>query len=153
MSVVDDLGKLVALRAAGDLTEEEFLKAKLRLFQENPLGFPTRARMDGEFPSNSVITPAEQVFCSSRWSSGNTFFPDAIILVADGILFRKRGLLGSNEEHINYQAVASCRVKNGVFLANITIETTGGSQPIYVNGLWKSDARAIVEMIRGRQGG
>jgi hypothetical protein len=107
--------------------------------------------LEGNAPFSGVPTPAEPVYRSSRWSSGKTFFPDAIILVADGILFRKRGLLGSNEEYINYQAVASCRVKNGIFLASIIIETTGGSQPVYLNGLWKTDARAIIRVLRGRQ--
>jgi hypothetical protein len=152
MSIADDLEKLVALRAAGDLTEEEFAQAKLRLFQGIQPGLSTRSRMEGEDRFNTGPMPDEQIFRSSRWSSGNTFFPDAIIVVVDGILFRKRGLFGSNEEHINYRAVASCRVKNCVLLANITIETTGGSQPINVNGLWKSDARAIMEIIRCRQG-
>ena len=153
MSIINDLGKLVALRAAGDLTEEEFANAKLRLFQEIPVEVPPRSGVEGI--GSMAIEPmlAEQIFRSSRWSSGNTFFPDSIVLAADRISFRKRGLVGSNEEHINYQAVASCRVKNGVFLANITMETTGGSQPIYVNGLWKSDARAIMGVIRCRQGG
>jgi hypothetical protein len=153
MSIVDDLGKLVALRAAGDLTEEEFAHAKQRLFHESPVELLPSLGVEGNESLAIEPMPAEQIFRSSRWSSGNTFFPDSIVFAADRILFRKRGLVGSNEEHINYQAVASCRVKNGVFLANITIETTGGSQPIYVNGLWKSEARAIVGIIRCRQGG
>jgi len=153
MSIIDDLEKLVALRAAGDLTEEEFANAKLRLFHETPVELLPRSGVEGSGSLAIEPVPAEQIFRSSRWSSGNTFFPDSIVFAADRILFRKRGLVGSNEEHINYQAVASCRVKNGFFLANITIETTGGSQPICVNGLWKSDARAIVEIIRCRQSG
>jgi hypothetical protein len=40
------------------------------------------------------------------------------------------------------------RVTNGVFLANLSIETSGGSQPIFINGLWKSDARQIQEAVR-----
>ena len=75
-------------------------------------------------------------YWSSRWSVGNRFFRDSVGLAADGIPFRKRRLLGSNEEHSNYRAVASIRVKNGVFLSNLSIETSGGSQPIFINGLW-----------------
>jgi hypothetical protein len=92
-------------------------------------------------------------YWSSRWSVGNHFFRDSVGLAADGILFRKRRLLGSNEEHINYRAVASIRVKNGVFLSNLSIETSGGSQPIFINGLWKSDARAVQDAIRAHQSG
>jgi hypothetical protein len=151
MSIVDDLGKLVALRAAGNLTEEEFAEAKSHVFQaiRPETHAPSAAKLPESVGNGS--RPAENVFRSSRWSSGNCFFPDAIILAADGVLFRKRGVAGSNEEYISYKSVASCRVKSGVFLADIAIETAGGSQPIYLNGLWKSDARAIVGIIRGRQ--
>ena len=67
------------------------------------------------------------------------------------MLFRKRSLIGSREEHINYKAVASVRVKNGLFLANLSIETSGGSQPIFINGLWKSDAQEVQDLIRAYQ--
>jgi hypothetical protein len=80
---------------------------------------------------------AEKTFQSSRWSASNLFFPDRISLSSDGILFRKGALFGSTEEHINYRAVASFKISNGLFLASISIETSGGSQPIFVNGLWK----------------
>lgn len=92
-----------------------------------------------------------KTYWSSRWSAGNHFFRDSVVLSADGILFRKRRLFGSNEEHINYRAVASIRVGNGVFLSNISIETSGGSQPIFINGMWKSDAKKVQESLRSHQ--
>jgi hypothetical protein len=67
-------------------------------------------------------------------------------------MFRKRSLFGSKEEHINYRAIASIRVKNGIFLSSISIETSGGSQPIFINGLWKSDAKRVQDEIREAQG-
>lgn len=67
------------------------------------------------------------------------------------MLFRKGAMFGSNEEHINYQAVASIRVKNRLFLADVSIETSGGSQPIFINGLWKSEAKEIQDTIRAFQ--
>jgi hypothetical protein len=66
-------------------------------------------------------------------------------------MFRKRRLFGSKEEHINYRAIASIRIKNGIFLSNISIETSGGSQPIFINGLWKTDAKEIQDGIRASQ--
>jgi hypothetical protein len=69
-------------------------------------------------------------------------------LASDGILFRKGRMFGSLEERINYRAIASQRVTNGLFLANISIETSGGSQPIFINGLWKSDAKEIQAALR-----
>ena len=97
--------------------------------------------------------PEASTYWSSRWSVGNHFFRDSVSLAGDGILFRKRRLFGPNGEHINYRAVASIRIQNGVFLSNVSIETSGGSQPIFINGLWKSDARAVQDAIRAHQDG
>ena len=96
-------------------------------------------------------TDVTKTFRSSRWSAGNLFFRDSLVLAPDGVVFRKGRLFGSSEEHINYKSIASMRVKNGIFLANISVETSGGSQPIFINGLWKSDARQAQEGIRAFQ--
>lgn len=69
----------------------------------------------------------------------------------DGIIFRKGALFGSAEEHISYRTIASFKVDHGVFLSNITVETAGGSRPIFINGLWKSDAKELQETIREYQ--
>jgi hypothetical protein len=92
--------------------------------------------------------PEGKTYWSSRWSAGNRFFRDCVVLSREGITFRKRSLFGSKEEYISHRAVASVRVKNGIFLSDISIETSGGSQPIFMNGLWKADAREIQDAIR-----
>jgi hypothetical protein len=100
----------------------------------------------------AAVGPTEEkTYRSSRWSNGNTFFPDSLTLARDGILFRKGRFFGSTEERISYKAIASLRVANGVFLSSISVETSGGSQPIFINGLWKSDAREIQDGIRAFQ--
>lgn len=76
------------------------------------------------------------------------FFRDSITLASDGILFRKGRLFGSQEERISYRTIASLKVTHGLFLASISVETSGGSQPIFINGLWKSDARQIQDAVR-----
>jgi hypothetical protein len=76
------------------------------------------------------------------------FFPDSLVLVSDGIVFRKGSLFGSREEHISYKAVASFRITNGILFSTISIETSGGSQPIVVNGLWKSEAKEMQDALR-----
>jgi len=91
---------------------------------------------------------AETTYRSSRWSAGNFLFPDRLTLAADGVTFRKGAMFGSNEEHISYRAIASLRLKNGIFLSSLCIETSGGVEPIYINGLWKSKAREAQDRIR-----
>jgi hypothetical protein len=148
MNMTDELERLANLRREGSLSDAEFADAKRRLLTQGDAGGPTPLSASGD----SVAAPADAAedrrYRSSRWSSGNKFFPDSLTLASDGILFRKGRLFGSSEERISYKAIASLRVTNGVFLSNISVETSGGSQPIFINGLWKSDARAVQEGIR-----
>jgi hypothetical protein len=88
---------------------------------------------------------------SNRLTSGNALFPDEVIVADDGIHFIKRRMLGSDEEIISYGKIASVKVNSGVMFADLTIETTGGSQPIFINGLMKGDAQEIKEAIRHYQ--
>ncbi|HVU17552.1 MAG TPA: hypothetical protein VHD32_11540 [Candidatus Didemnitutus sp.] len=142
MSVAQDLEKLSSLREAGYLSDGEFATAKQRIMAQAE---------DGNSPVAADDLTGE-TFRSSRWSSRNFFFPDRLTVAPDGIIFRKGAMFGSREEHIGFGAIASYRTENGVFLATMTIETSGGTQPIVINGLWKSAARRIQELIRIGQG-
>lgn len=94
-----------------------------------------------------------KTFQSSRLTKGNLFFPDQIQVAEDGIHYTKRRLFGSTEENINYKAVASVKAETGVFFADLTIETSGGVQPITINGLLKGDALEIKREIQIQQNG
>lgn len=148
MELTDELQKLAGLHQAGQLTDGEFAAAKSRLLGAGPA--PAAPRVLAAPPPPAAI-PRQKAYKSSRWSAGNLFFPDRLIVADDGLHFRKGALFGSQEEHINYRAVASLRVNNGIFLANIDIETSGGSQPIHINGLWKSAAREIQAAVQTAQ--
>ena len=92
-----------------------------------------------------------KTYTSSRFTNGNAFFPDKVSIEDDGIHFLKRKLIGSNEEIINYTQIASVKIKTGLLFADIWIETSGGSQPVFINGLLKGDAQEIKDAIRQRQ--
>lgn len=147
MNLTDELRKLADLRSEGHLTDEEFAEAKTRLLAESR-GEPPTPPGEASAAVDAAGRIPEKTFQSSRWSSGNLFFPDTLKLANDGMLFRKGAMFGSSEEHINYRAVASLRIKNGIFLSNVSVETSGGSQPIFINGLWKSEAKEIQDTIR-----
>jgi hypothetical protein len=149
MNLTEELQRLADLHQKGHLTDEEFTAAKRRLILEDGAE-KSPASQAGTDPGTSAPI-AEKRFKSSRWSGGNLFFPDSLTLAGDGILFRKGAMFGSSEERIAYRALASVRVKHGIFLSDISLETSGGSQPIFMNGLWKAEAREIQETIRARQ--
>ena len=92
-----------------------------------------------------------QVFRASRWTKGNLFFPSVLRLDDEGIHYEKRRLFGSTEELINAQQIASVRLLNGILFSSMVIETTGGSQPITVAGLRKTDARIAQVAIQDLQ--
>ena len=148
MNISDELCKLAELRREGHLTEQEFAEAKRQLLLQG--NAEPNPHPDGrkEGVTEGLIQTEEKTYYSSRWTSGNLFFPDALVLVSDGIVFRKGSLFGSREEHISYKAVASFRITNGILFSTISIETSGGSQPIVVNGLWKSEAKEMQDALR-----
>jgi len=145
MNLTDELRKLAELHQEGHLNDQEFADAKRRLIAESRDEPPTPST------TSEAVQLAEKSYRSSRWSSGNFFFRDILTLASDGMVFRKGALIGSSEERINYRAVASVRINNGIFLSDVCIETSGGSQPIFVNGLWKSEATEIQDTIRAFQ--
>jgi hypothetical protein len=151
MNISDELCKLADLRREGHLTEEEFAEAKRQLLTQGDVEPKPRFNSPSEGLMEDLMQREEKTYYASRWTSGNIFFPDAIVLVSDGIVFRKGSLFGSREEHISYKAVASFRITNGILFSTISIETSGGSQPIVVNGLWKSEAREIQDALREYQ--
>lgn len=153
MNLTDELRKLAELHDAGQLTDEEFARAKQRLLSDAVPARPETATPETVKVPHPIDAIEPKRYRSSRWSSGNLFFPDTLTLARDGMLFRKGALFSSDEEHINYRAVASFKINNGIFLSNITIETSGGSQPIFMNGLWKSDSKEIQATVRAYQGG
>ena len=152
MNITDELCRLAELRQKGHLTEQEFADAKRQLLLQGNNAQPlTLPKSQNENQGERFIQVEEKAYLSSRWTSGNLFFQDALVLASDGIIFRKGNLFGSREEHISYSAIASFRINNGILFSNVLIETTGGSQPIIVNGLWKSEAKEIQDTIRAFQ--
>jgi hypothetical protein len=148
MNLTAELDKLAELHESGRLTDGEFASAKAQLLATDALPAAPRV-LNAPPPAGAVIKA--KAYKSSRWSSGNFFFPDRLTIAEDGLHFRKGALFGSQEEHINYRAIASLRINNGIFLATMDIETSGGSQPIHINGLWKSAAREIQAAVQSAQ--
>jgi len=87
-------------------------------------------------------------FRASRWTGGNRIFPATLRIEPDGIHFEKRHVFSARQEIINYHHIASVQIQSGMLFATLIIETSGGSDPVEVRGLWKKDANAVRDAIQ-----
>jgi hypothetical protein len=97
--------------------------------------------------------PQAETFTASRLSRGNLFFPTRIVVTPEHVLRIKPRLFGSNEESIAMGKVASVQISTGVFLSDIRIDSSGGSNPIFSHGHTKRDAQRIRDLIEQLQRG
>jgi hypothetical protein len=91
------------------------------------------------------------IYRSSRLTSGNRIFTSSLEVEGHQITYRKRRWFGSTQETINVDHISSMRAYHGIFFSSVTIESSGGSQPIVVTGLKKSDARKLEAAVRAIQ--
>src|ERR1700686_580664 len=92
-----------------------------------------------------------QTFTASRWTRGNLFFPTRIVVSPLHVSRVKSRLFGGTEESIAISQVASVRISTGIVWSEITIESTGGADPIPSRGHRKRDAIRIRELIENYQ--
>jgi hypothetical protein len=89
----------------------------------------------------------KHVFTASRLTSGNLLFPVRIEVNQNRVTRIKPRLIGSNEESIAIDKVASVNIQTGLIWSDIRIDSAGGSNPIMSHGHSKGDARAIRDLI------
>ncbi len=92
-----------------------------------------------------------ETFHASRWTSGNHLFTTVIEITDTAVVRRKRSWFSVNEISIHLSKVASVRIETGMLWSDITIESTGGSDPLTSHGHTKADARRIKELIENAQ--
>ncbi len=97
--------------------------------------------MDGE----------RHVFVASRWTSGNLIFPVRIEVTPERISRVKPKWIGSTEESMPMAKVASVSIDTGLIFASIRVESSGGSNPIFSTGHYKSDVRDIRDLVQRYQ--
>jgi hypothetical protein len=92
-----------------------------------------------------------ETFHTSRWTKGNHLFSTIIEVTDTAVVRRKRSWFSVNEISIHLSKVASVRIETGLLWSDITIESTGGSDPLTSHGHTKADARRIKELIEAAQ--
>lgn len=100
---------------------------------------------------NRAFTSEKPVLHASRFTSGNRIFPVQVAVFQDRVSTYKPNFLGHTEYSITLRQIASVKVKAGPVFADVVIDTTGGSPPVTIHGLWKSDAAQLATTIAAAQ--
>lgn len=87
-------------------------------------------------------------FIANRISANhNILFPDRIDVDDDRVVYYKGALIGYQTTVIQRTSISSVRLLSNILFADIIIESSGGRR-IEINGLTKSDAREVYNMLQ-----
>ncbi len=101
--------------------------------------------LNGAFTSDRVVLRA------SRLTAGNRIFPMQVAVFTDHVARYKPRLFGHLRDTITLRQIASVKVLAGPLFADVIIDTTGGSPPVVIHGLWNKDAAALASEIAAAQ--
>ena len=88
------------------------------------------------------------IYTASRISANhNVLFPDKISVDNDRIVYYKGALIGYQTTVIQRSSISSVRLLSNILFADIIIESSGGRK-VVINGLSKSDAKDIYELLQ-----
>ena len=99
----------------------------------------------------SQPSAAGETFTASRWTRGNLIFPTRIVVSPLHVSRVKPQWFSKTEESIAISQVASVQIQTGIIWSRISIDSTGGTDPITSHGHRKRDALRIRELIETYQ--
>jgi hypothetical protein len=91
------------------------------------------------------------VFRASRISGGNHLFPTQVLITPTSVVQHTPRWIGKQEESIHMAHVSSVKIDTRMLLADVLIETSGGSDPIRCHGHLKGDAVKMKMLIERYQ--
>jgi hypothetical protein len=91
--------------------------------------------------------PGEHVFRASRFGRGNHLFPAQVVITPSSLTLYKPQWIGKLEESIHMAHVASIKIDTHLIFSDISIETSGGQDPVICQGHTKGDAVSMKELL------
>ena len=98
-----------------------------------------------------AVLPGEHVFRASRMSKGNHLFPAQVVITASSLTLYRPQWIGKFEESIHMAHIASIKIDTHVIFADVTIETSGGQDPVVSHGHTKGDAVRMKDCVEKYQ--
>ena len=93
----------------------------------------------------------EHRFQSSRLTRGNVVFPTIMVVTDRHVRRIKPSLVGRVEESISLRQVSSVTVNQGALFADVTIHSSGGTDPLRSSGHTNADAKRLKDVIEELQ--
>jgi len=100
---------------------------------------------------NRSFSDNPEALRASRLTTSNQLFPVQVAVFPERIARYKPRFFGHTEDSISTDQIASVKIQAGVVFADVVIDTTGGSPPIVIHGLWKKDAESLRHLIGAAQ--
>jgi hypothetical protein len=97
------------------------------------------------------LHPGAHVFKASRLSRGNHLFPAQVAISSTSLTLYRPQWIGKFEESIHMAHIASIKIDTHFLFADITVETSGGKDPVICHGHLKTDAVEIKRIIEEYQ--
>ena len=87
------------------------------------------------------------VFRASRMTRGNRIFPAQVVINKNSVTLVQPQWIGKVEESAHIAHISSIQIDTNVMFSDISIETTGGHNPMVCHGHTKGDAVRIKQVI------
>lgn len=93
----------------------------------------------------------EHRFQTSRLTRGNVVFPTVMVVTDRHVTRIKASMVGRVEESISLRQVSSVTVSQGAIFADVTVHSSGGTDPLRSHGLTNAEARRLKDVIEELQ--
>jgi len=93
----------------------------------------------------------EHRFQTSRFTRGNVVFPTMMVVTDRYVTRIKPSMVGRVEESISLRQVSSVTVSQGAIFADVTVHSSGGTDPLRTQGLTNAEAarlKAVIEELQ-----
>ena len=89
----------------------------------------------------------DYVFRASRLTRGNRIFPAQVVITKGSVTVVQPQWVGKLEESAHIAHISSIQIDTNMVFSDISIETTGGHNPMVCHGHTKGDAVKIKQVI------
>jgi hypothetical protein len=93
----------------------------------------------------------EHRFQTSRFTRGNLVFPTVMVVTDRYVTRIKPSFVGRIEESISLRQVSSVTVSQGAIFADVTVHSSGGTDPLRSHGLTNAEAKRLKNVIEELQ--